>query len=276
MTTLGQHFSRTLVTGGSQGLGNAFTKMLLAEGLHVHVLSRTPPTDIPSSPRLHFTSIDLSKENEVLQWIQKAKQDELSFDLFINNAGSGALFPFEDLPLNTLDSQIQLLLKAPLLLIQFIYKNMCVHRKGTIVNISSLAAELPIPYMSLYNAAKAAISSLTDSLVLETYNTSIKILELQLGEFKTNFHNALEVSKNLIHDNKPLSNAYNKMTLLQAHAPSTSYCVKKLRKLLIQNKSGAFRIGSFFQTKLATLFCRCLPTSLKLQLLRHYYGLHKK
>ena len=109
MPRLGQYFSNVLITGGSRGFGAAFTEMFLSEGIDVYVLSRTQPAEIAPSPKLHFVPIDLSKEAIVLQWLEKIQQEAIHFDLFINNAGAGAFFPFEDLPLPILESQLQLL-----------------------------------------------------------------------------------------------------------------------------------------------------------------------
>lgn len=275
MPTLGQRFSNALVTGGSRGFGAAFTRMLLSEGINVHILSRMPPADIPPSPKLHFTPIDLSQEADVLQWLEKVQQESIHFDLLINNAGAGAFYPFEDMPFDVMQSQLQLLLKTPILLTQVIYKDMRLRGKGTIVNISSLAVELPLPFMSLYNSAKAALSSLTESLILESYGAPIKILELRPGDFKTHFHESMQKSVAFNESNKVLVNAYSVMITHHEKAPLVTNCVKKLGKLLAQNKSGIYRLGSFFQARLASIVCRCIPIKFKLQLLRFHYRLSK-
>jgi short-subunit dehydrogenase len=66
--------------------------------------------------------------------------------------------------------------------------------QGLIINVSSLASRLPVPYMATYNAAKAALASYTMSLQLELGDEKVKLIDLQPADIRTQFNDAVQKS----------------------------------------------------------------------------------
>ena len=99
--------------------------------------------------------------------IQSALTDAGYFDVLINNAGAGHFDPAELVPMETITSQFQILVFGQIQLMQLALRHMQARGEGLIINVTSLASRLPVPFMAAYNAAKAAMASFTMSIQLE-------------------------------------------------------------------------------------------------------------
>ena len=62
---------------------------------------------------------------------------------------------------------------------------------GLLINVSSLASRLPVPYMAAYNAAKAALASYTMSMQLELPEDKFRLVDLQPADINTHFNDAV-------------------------------------------------------------------------------------
>ena len=69
--------------------------------------------------------------------------------------------------------------------------SMRARRNGRIINVTSLASRLPLPFMGAYNAARAAMASFTMTLQLELENSGIRVIDVQPGDIRTDFNDAL-------------------------------------------------------------------------------------
>src|SRR4030095_8421707 len=90
-----------------------------------------------------------------------------SRDVLINNAGAGHFGPAEVLPLEVITSQFQVLVFGQIQLMQLALRHMRGRGEGLIINVTSLASRLPVPFMGAYNSAKAALANFTMSIQLE-------------------------------------------------------------------------------------------------------------
>lgn len=268
MSKLSKTYKRALITGGHSGLGKAFAYMLYNEGLDVWTTTRNP-NKIPSESPFNVLRLDINNPASLQTLIQKINTGALSFDILINNAGAGAFYPLESFPSEAIEDQIQLLLTGPILLTQAAYQQMQKKGHGTIVNVSSLAAEYPIPYMALYNATKAALSNFTQSLILENTNPKIHFIDLQPGDFQTNFNDTASRVQNF-----PNPNSKNAWEILEKHrhsAPKPGLAAKQLCSILKKRKSGQFAVGDFFQAKLGPIFVKVAPKFLLNWFIKRYY-----
>ncbi len=155
-----------IVTGGSSGIGLAICERLLEEGMEVHAISRNPDR-MTKKDFLHPVELDLSDLDEVARYGESFVEENGIPDLLVNNAGYGAFYEWKEFPEDEIIRQNTVLFSAPVLLCKAFAPLMAQSQKGTIVNITSLATLFPLPYMPLYNAGKSALSSFTQSLMLE-------------------------------------------------------------------------------------------------------------
>lgn len=250
---------KVLLTGASTGIGLAIARQLLARGHEVWAASRQPPT----LPGIHPVKVDLLHDD-----ITDALRDVPPVDVLINNAGAGLFGASEELPEAAVRAQFQLLFYAPLQLIQWALPAMRARQTGRIINITSLAAVLPVPFMAPYNAAKAALSASTASLRLELAGTGIRVIEIQPADINTGFHH----STNKI--GGAGQSAWETQQRNMAAAPRPD-CIAHavLRAIRMRQPTPVMVAGGFFQARLAPIGARFLPRRLLDELLRRYYRL---
>src|SRR5438128_7992293 len=178
---------RIFLTGASSGIGLATARLLVARGNEVWATSRNPER-IPEMPRLHPMPLDLGDPRSVEDAFNAALTDAGYFDVLINNAGAGHFDPAEFLPMETIASQFQILVFGQIQLMQLALRHMQARGEGLIINVTSLASRLPVPFMAAYNAAKAALASFTMSIQLELGDSRVHIVDLQPADIRTEFN----------------------------------------------------------------------------------------
>src|SRR6266513_4254668 len=165
---------KIFLTGASSGIGLAIAKSLSARGDEVWGTSRDP-SRVPQLPQVHPVRLDLSDSNSINQQFKSALSEAGHFDVVINNAGSGHFGPAEHLSDAEIQKQFQILLFSHLQLMRLALAAMRSRGEGLIINVTSLASRLPVPFMAVYNAAKAAMASFTMSIQLELGNSRVHV-----------------------------------------------------------------------------------------------------
>jgi NAD(P)-dependent dehydrogenase (short-subunit alcohol dehydrogenase family) len=169
---------RIFITGASSGIGLAIAKLVVAQGHEVWGTSRNLER-ITKMPRWHPVRLDLVDPLSIEEAFSAALAEAGRLDVLINNAGAGHFRPVELLPTETVASQFQVLVFGQIQLMQLALTHMHAQGGGLIINITSLASRLPVPFMAAYNAAKAAMAVYTMSMQLELGNSNVRIVDLQ-------------------------------------------------------------------------------------------------
>tara|TARA_B100000989_G_scaffold297715_1_gene284426 strand:- start:899 stop:1792 length:894 start_codon:yes stop_codon:yes gene_type:complete len=273
MSRLSQRYKKVFLTGGRSGLGRAFLDMLLDSGLEVWATSRNP-ADLPNLPKLHPLALDLRDPEGVQNTVASLIQEVPDIDLVINNAGYGVFSPVEALPKEHIQGQLQVLLESPMLISQAFYKQMITRgAQGCFVHVSSLAAQFPIPWMSLYNASKAGLATFSRSLALEAKGHGIAVIDFQPGDFQTDFNEAM------LRFDSGDTRATDLWATLEdnlSQGPRPAYAAKVLKKALLKQRSGLICAGSPFQAKIAPFLARFASNQLLDRCLRWYFNLPNK
>src|SRR5881628_3901675 len=181
---------RIFLTGASSGIGLAAARLLVARGDEVWATSRNPER-IPEMPRLHAMRLDLGDPRSVEEAFNANLAEAGHFDVLINNAGSGHFGPAENLSEKEIASQFQILIFGQVQLMRLALRMMQARGEGLIINVTSLAGRLPVPFMAAYNAAKAALASFTMSIQLELPDTRVGIVDLQPADISTEFNKSV-------------------------------------------------------------------------------------
>lgn len=164
-----------IVTGGHKGIGEAISLGIARAGGNVIVIDRSGPKDsgVPSKieavgGRHASVTADLSNEEEVSRAAKEAKEQAASWggriDILVNNAGLSKLAPLEEMGEDVWDMTMSLNLRAPMLLMREIAKGdngMISHGTGSIINISSLAAQSFLDDHAAYATSKGALEMVT-------------------------------------------------------------------------------------------------------------------
>jgi short-subunit dehydrogenase len=265
---------RVFLTGASSGIGLAIAQALLARGDEVWGTSRNLER-LPKVPQFHPVRLDLSDPRSVEEAFNAALADAGYFDVLINNAGSGHFGPAENLSEKEIANQFQILVFAQIRLMQLALRNMQIRGEGLIINVTSLAGRLPVPFMAAYNAAKAAMASFTMSIQLELPDSNVRTVDLQPGDISTEFNES--VSKSMETDPRydaKVGKTWEAAERNMRNAPKPDLVARHVLKLIEDtHPPPRITVGDAFQTKIAPLIFRFLPQRLRLWGLRRYYGI---
>ena len=164
-----------LVTGGTSGMGWEYCQQLAARGCNVLMVSiqrellETLPYELSEKYGVQAWGLymDLARNDaadEVLRWCQ---EQHLDIDILVNNAG---MFFFAEINAETQQkalTMMQLHMYTPTRLVMLFGEAMKQRRKGYILNMSSMAAQLPTPGITVYAATKAYLKSFSKSMYFE-------------------------------------------------------------------------------------------------------------
>src|SRR5499433_3567062 len=209
---------KILITGASSGIGLAIVKLLVEQGHEVWGTSRNLER-IPKMPRCHPVRLDLADPLSVEAAFNAALAEARYFDVVINNAGAGHFDPAELVPMETIATQFQILVFGQIQLIQLALRHMQARGEGLIINVTSLASRLPVPFMAAYNAAKAALASFTMSIQLELGHPRVRVVDLQPGDIRTEFNQSVIVSDDLDGDDARIAKTWDVVERNMKNAP---------------------------------------------------------
>ncbi|MDX2110277.1 MAG: SDR family oxidoreductase [Verrucomicrobiota bacterium] len=273
MTRLSARYKTALVTGGTSGLGLAFTRMLVAEGVAVTILSRRASPELPTT--CTHCELDLADGAAVEVALAAGKVVPESYDILINNAGCGVFAPLEIFPAEAIGKQLCLMLETPIRLTHAALPGMLARQRGAIVNVASLAARFPLPYESLYNTCKAGLSNFTRSVIQETVGSGVAVVDFQPGDFRTAFNQATQRNPDLFAKYPHLEKAWGRLESNLEHSLLPEKAAAHLRKVLLKGHSGTVATGDVFQSIIAPLLARGAPERLLLWCLRVYFSMPK-
>ena len=265
---------KIFLTGASSGIGRATAEALAGAGHHVWGTSRDV-SRVPALPNIHAVRLDLHDRSSVCESFATSLSQAGGFDVLINNAGSGHFGRAEDLSAELLEQQFQMLVFAHVELCRLALEMMKQQQHGLIINVTSLAARLPVPYMAAYNAAKAAMASFTMSMQLELAESRIRIVDLQPGDISTSFNDS--VAKEEAISGATASRVERVWTVVDRNmrqAPKPDLVAQRIVALIDDAEPPPrVTVGDTFQAAVAPFIYRLLPQRVRLWGLRRYYGI---
>ena len=265
---------RVFITGASSGIGLATAKLLAARGDEVWGTSRDPAR-IPTLPRLHPVRLDLSDNVSLGESFHLALREAGRFDVVINNAGSGHFGPGEHLSADAIHAHFQALVFAHIELCRLALAAMRTQGSGRIINVTSLASRMPVPFMAAYNAAKAAMASFVMSLQLELAGSDIRLIDLQPADICTGFNDAVaRTDGGDPRYTELVEHAWRMVDKNMQEAPKPDLVAHRIAKLIDEkNPAPRVTVGGTFQAAIAPVIFRLLPQRVRLWGLKKYYQL---
>jgi uncharacterized oxidoreductase len=178
-----------LITGGSAGIGLAFALKFLELGNEVIVTGRRREVleaVKARHPKIHTIQSDIADPKQIAELAARVKADFPALDVLMNNAGVGAAMnlktPARDLA--ALTSEVDINLGGVIRMTSALIGVLTVNR-GTIINVSSGLAFVPLPSNAIYSATKAAVHSYTQSLRFQLENSGVEVIELMPPAVRT-------------------------------------------------------------------------------------------
>lgn len=205
-----------LITGASSGIGEEFARQIAQKGHNLILVARRLDRLLALKEELlrkyqikiECYSCDLSKRNEVLEFIKILSNENVTIDGIINNAGFSVAREFHNTSLIEQLDFVETCVIAPMILCHEFIGKMRERNFGRIINVSSIVAFANgASGHSLYGAAKSFILKMSRSLSAENSDYNINILALCPGPTKSEFqiHNGMAQKLNKPHRIKPMS-----------------------------------------------------------------------
>ena len=279
---------RVFLTGASAGIGLATARALSEVGCEVWGTSRDAsrlPGDLPG---FHPVALDFDDLPLVETVFQRALADAGGrFDAVVNNAGGGWFGPGTEIPPEELQAQFGALAFGPMMLIRLAMPSLRTQPDGLVINVTSLAARLPLPFGAAYSAAKAALSVFTAALQMEESAPTrpgehrVRFVDLQPGDINTGFNRAMRYWHKLDDPADPVAaavrGALKASDRSMAGAPSAEAVARIICQLVTDRPTAARRalrtVGNVWQAVGGPLAYRFLPRRLMLWTVRKNCGL---
>ena len=172
-----------IVTGGSSGIGLATTRAMKDAGYTVYEFSRRGE----GAEGVNHIVCDVTDEAAVQRAVGTVMQAEGRIDVLINCAGYGISGAVEFTPLEDAKQQLNVNFFGMVNVNKAVIPVMRRQASGRIVNLSSVAAPIPIPFQTYYSASKAAINSYTMATANELRPYGVTMCAVQPGDMATGF-----------------------------------------------------------------------------------------
>ena len=188
-----------LITGASSGFGRETARLLLDRGFKVYGTSRNPSAK-PQESGVGMLALDVDSDNSVRSGVKELLDETGRLDVLVNNAGYVLTGGAEETSIEEAKAQFETDFFGQVRMAKAVLPTMRKQGVGRIVNISSLAAVLPVPFEGYYAAAKAALLAWSEALRHEVKTFGIKVSVIEPGFFKTNLGHMRRVAKYTIRD----------------------------------------------------------------------------
>lgn len=240
----------TLITGASSGLGLELARIYAKKNDNLLLVARSEDKLINIKKEIEqeynvfvdYKVIDVSKKEELSNLYQYTKEKDYFINNLVNNAGFGDREDFIDMDIDKQMQMTDVNCNAVLYLTKVFLNNMLLNNEGHIINVCSIAAFMPAPYMCTYHATKAFVLYLGEAISYEIRKSNVKLLTLCPGPFTSNFVNL----------------AHNDYTFKKIKPISALKVANFAYKKSIKGKKLAI-VG--FKNKLTVFACRFFPRS---------------
>lgn len=201
-----------LVTGASSGIGLEFAELFAAQGHNLLITARREDRlkDLKNKlEKEHDVSViifvaDLASDNAPEDLYRFTKEQSISIDFLINNAGVGDYGFFKDSDWSRQQAMINLNIKALTYLTHLFLPDLIKKKRAYILNNASTAAFQPGPLMSVYYASKHYVLAFGEALANELKGTGVTVTTLCPGPTKSEFVEVANMQKSKLFDRFPL------------------------------------------------------------------------
>src|SRR5213595_469760 len=193
-----------LVTGASSGIGEALARRIARDGRHLVLVARRAERlqalarDLEHAHEVtaHVIAKDLVKPAAARELLDVVGRRGLTVDWLVNNDGFGTVGRFDRLPVDGELDEIRLNVEVLVELTGRCLPAMVARKAGVVMNIASMGAFAPGPYMATYAATKAFVLSFSEGIAAELRGTGVHVLCVCSGFTRTEFQEkaAVDVS----------------------------------------------------------------------------------
>ncbi|UPZ15253.1 SDR family oxidoreductase [Flavobacterium humidisoli] len=262
-----------LITGGSSGIGKSIGEFLHQKGFVVYGTSRNPEKVLNSV--FPLVTLDVRNSDSIKTAVNKIIETSGRLDIVINNAGVGITGPLEEIPTEEIRNNFETNFFGPIEVMKAALPQMRKQNSGLIINITSIAGYMGLPYRSVYSASKGALELITEALRMEVKSFGIEITNVAPGDFATN------IAAGRYHAPVVKDSAYEKvygevLATMNDHVDAGSNpneMAEAVYKIIQTEKPNVhYKVGAFMQ-KFSIVLKRALPDKMYEKMLMNHYKL---
>ncbi|MFY0714234.1 SDR family oxidoreductase [Seonamhaeicola sp. NFXS20] len=262
-----------LITGGSSGIGKSIGEFLVNKGFVVYGTSRNPNNY--KNSKFPILELDVKNITTIHKTVETVIEKEGKLDVLINNAGAGITGPIEEIPESEIKNNFDTNFFGPINVIKSVLPQMRKQQSGLIINVTSIAGYMGLPYRGVYSASKGALELITEAFRMEIKDFNIKMTNVAPGDFATNIA-AGRYHAPLLKES-PYKKAYGKtLDLMNQHVDSGSnpnLMAQAVYKIINTKEPKIhYKVGEFMQ-KFSIVLKRILPDKVYEKLLINHYKL---
>ncbi|WP_299524016.1 SDR family oxidoreductase [Winogradskyella sp.] len=262
-----------LITGGSSGIGKSVGEFLQNKGFIVYGTSRNPK-NYPES-KFPIVALDVTQPETISNCIEKILDETSKIDILINNAGAGITGPIEEIPDVEIKRNFETNFFGPINVIKAVLPSMRQQNFGLIINITSIAGYMGLPFRGVYSASKGALELVTEAFRMELKDFNVEMTNVAPGDFATNIA-AGRYHAPVLEDSPYKEKYSHSLAMMDEHVDDGNDPKEMAEAIykIITTKSPKihYKVGAFMQ-KFSIVLKRMLPDKVYEKLLMNHYGL---
>ena len=262
------------ISGASSGIGNAIATRLSDKGYTVYGTSREVHND--DEYNFRFLQLDVRDQKSIDNAISKVIEKEGRIDILINNAGLGMIGALEDTSIEEAKSVFDTNVFGLHAMCNAVIPYMRKQKSGLIINTSSIAGKIGLPYRGIYNATKHAIEGFSEALSMELRPFNIKVIILEPGDFRTSINTNRIISSKSQNPSSPYYQSFNRTLGQVFEEVNTAWPPSRIAKdveRIINYKHPRLRfISAPLKQKLSIIMHKVLPARLFEYIISKFYN----
>ncbi len=260
-----------LITGGSSGIGKSVGEFLSQKGFTVYGTSRNP-NNITNHP-FKLLALDVTNTETISKAVNEIIKNEGKLDVLINNAGMGITGSIEDTPTDEMRNVFDTNFFGAIDVMKGVLPQMRKQQSGLIINITSIAGYMGLPFRGIYSATKGALEIATEAIRMEVKNFGIEVCNVAPGDFATNIASGRYHTP--VFEDSPYKETYQQnLDLMDSHVDSGGDPIQMamvIYKIINTSKPKIhYKVGDFMQ-KFSIVLKRILPDKVYEKMLMNHF-----
>jgi short-subunit dehydrogenase len=259
-----------LVTGASSGFGREIFNYLKEKGITAYGVARS----LEDSEDLKTFKLDVTDFEKAKEVVKRIVEINGHIDTLVNVAGFGISGAVEDTPINAIRRQMDVNFLGTVNMVKAVLPYMRERHSGTIVNFSSIAGLIGLPYQAFYSSSKFAVEGFSEALRMEVEQFGIKVVVIEPGDFKTGFTGKREkYTESTSPYFEKFTKAISKMEHDETEGEDPAIVAPLVYKIIeSRHPKEKYVVGPLFE-KLFVSLRKVLPDSFMHAIFKMYYGL---
>ncbi len=219
--------------------------------------------------------MDVTDPESIAGAISEIIKIENRLDVLINNAGVGITGPIEETPDAEIHKAFDTNVYGPIRMMKAVLPQMRIQGSGLIINITSIAGYMGLPYRGMYSATKAALAITTEAMRMETIQFGVEITNVAPGDFATNIAAGRYHAPEL--EDSPYKKSYGDTLKMMNdhvdHGENPLQMAKAIHHIITLSKPKIhYKVGAFLQ-KFSVVLKKILPDRMYERMLMNHYKL---